>query len=195
MNFIKSVWRFAIKTKWRQKFHVIAVVLLAAWARFCILFVPYKWYRNVLGQRSDPADVCPLASPEQIMMAKRCGQFIERICDKLPWEAKCLVQAMVFSVYARFYKIPYVLQVGMAKANRQASETAVPSAVISAGQAIAGSKADQETNQNKEAPQWLAHAWVQVGPWVVTGGDDGGLKEFTILSSYHSKFSYLSPTV
>ena len=112
-----------------------------------------------------------MATPQQVAIAYRAGRLIQNICDKLPWEATCLVQSMVFVVYARYYRLPYVLCLGMAKKDdKSTSPISEPEKKIQ----IVG--VDQGESS---ASDWLAHAWTLVGPVAVTGGGD--LKKFRVL--------------
>ena len=77
----------------RSKRLTIRVLILAAWYRMRILRVPMKKLEPTFGERDKE-------SPEQDTFentkpAYWIGRRVERVCDKTPWESKCLVKALI----------------------------------------------------------------------------------------------------
>lgn len=177
MRLLQLIEKF-VSSRWQQKLHIIIVISLAGLVRFAILYLPYKSYRWILGNRWMEGDFCSVVTKRQLQIAYRCGHFIERACKKLPWKALCLVQSIVFAIYARYYKLPYVLRTGMAKADTLALSSS--SKMEQAANAIVSLDNNDQFSNPTEG--WLAHAWVQVGPLTVVGGGD--LSDFKRLAMY-----------
>ncbi len=152
-NFLKFV-----RTTRTNKKHVIFVGIMSAFFRFATLFLPFKWFSPLLGPHKGKTEFCTIATPQQESRAWKTGNFIEKICEKMPWEAKCLVRAYILRYYLDRYKIPYVLHVGLAKGDKDSDKPL------------------------------LAHAWVTVGRYTVSGGDGPAPpKDFTVIGTFVPK--------
>ena len=143
-----------LNTRVVQIFNYLLVVMLSIVSALTISCLPYRWFERWLGEYRPKASICALATLEQSAYANQLGRFIHRVCEKMPWEAKCLVQAMVFSVYARFHQIPYVIYTGMSK-----------------------------LDEPRDGMMWTAHAWVKVDRYVVLGGAESEIS-FKVLANY-----------
>jgi len=145
------------RTSKTNKKHVIYVTLLSAFYRFATLHLPFKWISPHLGVHKGKTELSLLTTPRQELRAWKTGNFVEKVCDKMPWEAKCLIKAYVLRIYLDRYKIPYVLHLGLAKGD-----------------------------ENSDKPL-LAHTWVTVGRYTVAGGDGHQPPaNFTVIGTYIS---------
>ena len=160
-----GLWKFTC-ARTEQKAHILTVVTLSAFMRMVTLYAPYRWYQQYLGQHHVKEFVCVLATEQQILQTLKYAKFISRICIKMPWEAKCLVQAMILVVYCRYYGLPYVLLTGMSKAHGRIDE-----------------KTNRDDHIDEHDKRWLAHAWVKVDRYTVMG-DFGRFNSFKVLSTY-----------
>lgn len=137
--YLTDVLRKFIRSSRLNKKHILFVVALSAVIRFGQVFLPSRWLFRWMGIHKGQVELCTLATDAQIYRARKTGQFIENICDRTPWEAKCLVKAIILRYYLDREDIPYVLYVGMAKGEAQSDTT------------------------------FLAHAWMTVGRSAVVG--------------------------
>lgn len=152
-NFLKFV-----RTTPTNKKHVIVVSILSAFFRFASLFLPFKWFSSLLGSHKGKTELCVTATPRQELRAWKTGNFIEKICERMPWEAKCLVRAYILRLYLDHDHIPYIVHIGLAKSEKDPKNPL------------------------------LAHAWVTVGRYTVSGGDGPAIpKGFTVIGTFISK--------
>lgn len=138
-----------------NKRHIVFVVLASAWFRFAQVCLPFRWVSHQLGTQQGKVQFCTIVTATQLHRAIKTGHFIENVCNRTPWKAECMIKAQILRRYLDRYQIPYVLHLGLAK--------------------------------KKESPEGklLAHAWVNVGPYAVVGGE--GHQQFAIISSYVSR--------
>ncbi|MFX4228799.1 MAG: lasso peptide biosynthesis B2 protein [Porticoccaceae bacterium] len=87
--------------------------------------------------------LCVLVNDEQAAMASRMGKLMYSVSKNVPWESKCLTDALCVKWLLDRYKIPAVFYLGARINNDKTS---------------------------LEAMQ--AHAWLSVGPFVVTGAPE-----------------------
>ena len=80
---------FTNKTRWLT----IRVLVLAAWYRMRILTVPMKKLEPDFGERDKESPAQDTF--ENTKNAYWIGYRVERVCNKTPWESKCLVRALV----------------------------------------------------------------------------------------------------
>ena len=94
-----------------------------------------------MGVHKGKIELCTLAMPNQVYRARKTGRFIDNVCDRTPWQAKCLVRAVILRFYLERYQIPYVLHLGVARGGEDVDEP------------------------------FLIHAWITVGRHAVVGGE------------------------
>lgn len=87
--------------------------------------------------------LCVLVNDEQAAMASRMGKLMYSVSKNVPWESKCLTDALCVKWLLDRYKIPAVFYLG---ARINSDETS--------------------------ADAMQAHAWLAVGPYVVTGAPE-----------------------
>lgn len=87
--------------------------------------------------------VSVIATEEQARKASRIGKLMESVSRNVPWECKCLSEAICVKWLLNRYQIPAVFYLG-ARLN------------------------DNEETADGE-PLLQAHAWIKVGPYTVIG--------------------------
>jgi len=75
--------------------------------------MPFKWIAPVLGQHMASTD--EISSKENQQTAIRISRAICTLSDHLPWECKCLVQAMSGKIMLRQRKVATTLYLGVSK--------------------------------------------------------------------------------
>ncbi|CAN5325183.1 hypothetical protein BH09BAC6_BH09BAC6_33520 [soil metagenome] len=61
--------------------------------RFCMVFLPFKFYKKFLGIEQSAVQV--LADDAALTDAKHVRQLVLAVCRHTPWQSECLVQAVV----------------------------------------------------------------------------------------------------
>ena len=122
------------------------------------MIVPFRRLTPYLGQHYQNAQLAVLVTDEQLRTAESIGRITEQTARHTPWQSKCLVQAMMARCLLAYYGIPYVLYLGVAKST----------AIHGTGEI--------------ENSDLIAHAWLSVGPAIITGND--GHRAFTIVSTF-----------
>lgn len=114
---------------------------LSGLINFGLAVFPFRYVARYLGQEISGREFSPLASAAQERQAWRIGRLCALAARYTPWEAKCLVQAIMARAWLGYYGIPYVVQIGVMKSPAGEGET------------------------------FKAHAWVRVGRYAVSGGE------------------------
>ncbi|MDZ7717597.1 MAG: lasso peptide biosynthesis B2 protein [Balneolaceae bacterium] len=100
-----------IKKPIYEKFHLIKISAYVAWYRFFILSFSFKKLSKKLGE----LNTIPLqadSKPETFNLADK----IRHVSQVVPWESKCLVQAVVAKILLRKRGIESTLYLGVRKA-------------------------------------------------------------------------------
>jgi len=141
-----------VRIPFREKIWFLWLFFLSGLIRAALLILPFRFIAPWLGLHHQNYQLASVASGQQRLMAWRIGRITELVASYTPWQSKCLVQAMAAKMLLAHYQIPYVLHLGVTKA---------------AGQDLDALK---------------AHAWLSVGPWIITGRE--GHRAFTIVSTF-----------
>lgn len=139
---------------------LIEAVFYLALARFCVRFLPLRWYMNSLGSEKPPLK----PSDEIVFVSKSVSVAIKKAANNVPWNAVCLPQAIAAKWMLGKRCIPSVLFLGVSTSNEDFPEN--------------------ETLKNTviNKPQLAAHAWLKTDGIVVTGKADH--EKFTILKTF-----------
>ncbi len=97
----------------------MVILFLLGWARLVILLLPFRWLAVFLGISRRNVQFTPLVVQCQRQQARKLGVLIRRVAEWTPWQSKCLVQAVVATLFLRLLRIPYVLHLGVAKDDRK----------------------------------------------------------------------------
>lgn len=104
----------------------------------------HKLARRMGDQHLQNRTLCVLASNEQSAKAAHMGKLMYSVSKNVPWESKCLTDALCVKWLLDRYKIPAVF--------------------------FLGAKIDDKDATSADAMQ--AHAWLSVGPYIVTGAPE-----------------------
>jgi len=157
MNRILRKCRNFLSLRNREKVWFVFLFILSAWVRLLILTLPFRRIAPCLGAHYQNHQLAAIASKDQLYTAWRIGRVTELATKYTPWQSKCLVQAILARILLGYYSIPYVMHLGVRK-----------SAPITDIQ--------QEENILK------AHAWLSVGPRIITGRE--GHRAFAIVATF-----------
>jgi len=110
--------------------------------------------------------LCVLATEEQALTASRMGKLMHSVSKNVPWESKCLTDALCVKWLLNRYRIPAVFYLG-AKIDSTGDST------------------DDSANHSGNSKNSMqAHAWVSVGPYVVTGAPEH--LDFQVVATFAS---------
>lgn len=94
------------------------LVEAAVWlgiSRFVLLNIPFKRIAPYLGVRDRDADNRPLESLEELAQVKDVAHAVQGMAGHLPWECKCLVQAISAKMMLKRRHIASTLYLGVLK--------------------------------------------------------------------------------
>jgi len=74
--------------------------------------IPLRKLSNLFGHHIENRKVCMLATDSQIKTARRMGQLMSMVGNKVPWPSKCLGEAICIKWLLNRYNIPSVLYLG-----------------------------------------------------------------------------------
>ena len=158
MNPILRKIRTFLAMRSREKLWFFLLFVLSGIARAAILTVPFRHVAPYLGRHYQNEQLACIATKEQLQTAWRIGRITESVSKYTPWQSKCLVQAMMVRSLLGYYDIPYVMHLGVTKSQAGEGTTVGDENVLK------------------------AHAWLSVGPWIVSGRE--GHRAFTIVSTF-----------
>ena len=120
-----------------------------------VVVVPFRGIAPLIGRNVGTAAVLPLADPRQLRQARLIGRAVVTAARFAPFRADCLPQAMAAVALCRVFGVPYAAFLGASM-----------------------STPDKPGNL-------AAHAWVQCGPLVITGGT-GNFRNFGVVACFTS---------
>ncbi|MCY7296709.1 lasso peptide biosynthesis B2 protein [Alteromonas sp. a30] len=151
---------------WHEFVFLFEAIIYLAVARFCIYFLPLKWYVDKLG--SDTPDVLAQdnrsnsASTHNALLIRKA---ISRAANNMPWNTVCLPQAIAAKWMCQRRNIKSVMYLGVAKNTAPSPSEHAVNAMFSKPTSI------------------KAHAWLKVEDTIITG--KVGHKKFTVLKTFY----------
>lgn len=142
-------------------FFLEAVIYIAA-ARFCVCFLPLKWYVFKLGSNTPDSLGQDNVSSDMVQLIRTA---ISRAANNVPWNTVCLPQAIAAKWMCQRRNIKSVLYLGVAKKVEVAYSEYALNEIFSKQKSIS------------------AHAWLKVEDTIITG--KVGHKKFTVLKIFY----------
>lgn len=140
-----------------QPLGVIATLPFAAIlivaADVALRVLPFRWIAPMLGRNLGPAARVPISSTRAQRVAYQTGVALELAAEVVPGRSDCLRQALAAALIFRCRGVPYV--------------------------ALLGAAVDLPDAKSRLS----AHAWVQCGPVVATGGR-GGFSTYGVVACF-----------
>lgn len=106
-------FRKFFKLSFSDKLLVVRIFFLSAFIRMKILLIPFKKISKHLGVIKEESNYIP--TDKEMEYIKRISFFIMFVCNKTPWESKCLVQAIIAQKFLCSKKIESTLYLGVGK--------------------------------------------------------------------------------
>lgn len=146
----------------REFFFLFEAILYLGAARFCVFFLPLKWYVAKLG--TDKPDALTQESVNSDVVQLIC-KSISRAANNVPWNTVCLPRAIAAKWMCQRRNIKSVMYLGVAKKTDTRSSEQALNAMFSEHASIS------------------AHAWLQVEDAIITGRV--GHKKFTVIKKFY----------
>ena len=126
---IRLAYNFIFKTKQRKV--TVKSVFYAAVARFRIFCFPGNRLHRYLGEEGVETGT-EIPETEQQKKIALVSRRVARVAARVPWESKCLVQAMVAQRLLRDYRIESTLYLGVGR-NKEDNDKMVAHAWLRSG--------------------------------------------------------------
>jgi Transglutaminase-like superfamily len=114
--------------RWRGRWRTAEALTLLCWARLLIAFVPFERWRGTLG----------LGGPARTADAVRDATLVTWAATRLPFEFKCLPQAMALSWLLRRKRLGHTVVIAVRLARMRGSADAFHAWLEVDGQTILG---------------------------------------------------------
>ena len=109
MNSIKKYLFLLFK----NKFLILRIIILSAFFRFIIFFLPFKFTKKFLGK--EKCETSYKSRKEDYKESKRISKLVYKVNEIVPWESKCLVTALVIKQLLKEKKIESTIYLGVYK--------------------------------------------------------------------------------
>ncbi len=76
---------------WSDRGLFIEAVWLSFWARMTVLLLPWSFVVRWMGE---PLQIAPGSADVDLELLQRVGRTVRRVERRVPWQSKCLIQAM-----------------------------------------------------------------------------------------------------
>lgn len=76
---------------WLDRSLFIEAVWLSFWARMTVLFLPWSFVVRWMGE---PLQISPGSADVDSELLQRIGRTVRRVERRVPWQSRCLIQAM-----------------------------------------------------------------------------------------------------
>lgn len=144
MTFTEKI-QHIIQLSWERKMWLVVFSLGSLLCWFAIRLASSRKLAGNMGhQYLQNRMLCVLTHEEQAATASRMGKLMHSVSNNVPWESKCLTEALCVKWLLNRYKIPAVFYLG-ARIN---------------------------SDNEHESDHMQAHAWLSVGPYVVSGAPE-----------------------
>jgi len=99
----------------RQKCWFLILLPYSGVLRFCFLFFPFHLLSSILGKQCSNIQCSSVINDNRLQYVYEISQIIRLIERYSPWQSKCLIQALLVATLCRYYRIPYVIFLGVLK--------------------------------------------------------------------------------
>lgn len=103
---------------WGQRFTILEAAWTLAAAQTAVKLLPFRWLTPHLGRLGNPGLNPPLA-PAQTQQAQRVGWAVRALARYLPWDARCLAQAIAGKWMLTRRGLPSTLYLGVDQGQEQ----------------------------------------------------------------------------
>jgi hypothetical protein len=102
-----------LELDWARRFALFEAAWTLAAAQAAIRLLPFRWISPGLGHLADANAASPLLSPQQALQAQRIGWAVQALARRLPWDSRCLAQAVAGKWMLQRRGLPSTLYLGV----------------------------------------------------------------------------------
>lgn len=114
---LKKLYVF-LKMPLKRKVWFIILYPISSVGRFASLQLNLKkvfWY---LGYMYENNQLSITATEAQVELAYQISKTSQLVSKYVPWESKCLIEAIMVKTLLKYYKIPYIIHIGVKKTDQ-----------------------------------------------------------------------------
>jgi hypothetical protein len=102
-----------LRLNWAQRWALLEAAWTLAAAQAVIHLLPFRWLAPRLGRLESAAPGAAPVSPEQVLQAQTVGWAVRALARRLPWDARCLAQAVTGKWMLQRRGLPSTLYLGV----------------------------------------------------------------------------------
>lgn len=97
----------------KNKCLILRIIILSAFFRFIIFFLPFKFTKKFLGE--EKCETSYKALRKHYKESKKISKLVYKVNERVPWESKCLVTALVIKQLLKYRNISSTIYLGVYK--------------------------------------------------------------------------------
>ena len=105
-------FKYIVKLPLEHKLWFFFSIMSSFLVWITIRFFNAKYLHTFMGHHAGNIMLCTINSKQQSLKSWRIARVVEAVCRGVPWECKCLTEAICTNVLLRFYRIPAVFYLG-----------------------------------------------------------------------------------
>jgi len=102
-----------LELDWARRFALFEAAWTLVAAQAAIRLLPFRWISPGLGHLAEANDASPQLSPQQALQAQRIGWAVQALAHRLPWDSRCLAQAVAGKWMLQRRGLPSTLYLGV----------------------------------------------------------------------------------
>ncbi|AJI57854.1 transglutaminase-like superfamily protein [Francisella philomiragia] len=120
MIFTKILRKPYIFLKMPLRYKVLFIILypISGIGRFASLHLNLKKVFGYLGYMYGNTQLSIPATEAQVLQAYQISKIAQIVSKYVPWESKCLIEAIMVKTLLKYYKIPYIIHIGVKKTDQ-----------------------------------------------------------------------------
>lgn len=111
-----SALRTFLRLSWRQRLSIAEALLLSCAVRLALWLLPFRWIAPALGERNAMSFLGSQVYPHHLPLIVEVGRALSIVERRVPWEYRCLLQAIVGRIMLARRGVDGTLLLGMKKA-------------------------------------------------------------------------------
>ena len=104
--------QYVVKLPFERKLWFFLTIITCSLVSIVIQFFNAKYLHPLMGAHLKNDLLCVIATEKQRLKAWRIAKVAEAVCKGLPWENKCLTEAICTNILLKLYCIPSVFYLG-----------------------------------------------------------------------------------
>lgn len=109
---LASKW---LELDWAHRFALFEAAWTLTAAQAAVRLLPFRWISPGLGHLVGANSGSPPLSPEQALQAQRVGWAVQALACRLPWDSRCLAQAVAGKWMLQRRGLPSTLYLGVSR--------------------------------------------------------------------------------